>query len=171
MDLWINFLPGQHVHKLCHRESPSQISPILQRELSQVNASVFTLLAMTVERYRAIMTPLAPRNSHTTLWIGIGLVWSCSAILALPSAFASNIFVQVSIHKRVRHVIIIIITIITIVIIIRGGATPLIVTTAFSSGQTEFREGLRGTMGNTQKHLFTISLQYLFCFPVTIGCC
>ena len=62
----------------------------------QVNASVFTLLAMTLERYRAIMTPLAPRNSHTTLWIGIGLIWSCSAILALPSAFASTIFVQVA---------------------------------------------------------------------------
>ena len=82
-----------------------------------MNASVFTLLAMTVERYRAIMTPLAPRNSHTTLWIGIGLVWSCSAILALPSAFASNIFVQVAFHCQVRHVIIIII-IITIIIIV-----------------------------------------------------
>ena len=89
-----------------------------KKENSQVNASVFTLLAMTVERYRAIMTPLAPRNSHTTLWIGIGLVWSCSAILALPSAFASNIFVQVAFHCQGRHFIIIIIIIITIIIIV-----------------------------------------------------
>ena len=53
----------------------------------------------------------------------------------------------------------------------RRGAIPLIVTTVYSSGQMEFREGPRGTMGNTQKHLFTISLQYLLYFPATIGCC
>ena len=96
LDLWCNFLQGQYVHKLCHSES--RISKTICKNMFsiQVNASVFTLLAMTLERYRAIITPLAPRNSHTTLWIGIGLIWSCSAILALPSAFASTIFVQVT---------------------------------------------------------------------------
>merc|ERR1719507_2633113 len=32
-----------------------------------VSISVFTLLAMTLERHKAIMTPLAPRKSHKTL--------------------------------------------------------------------------------------------------------
>ena len=35
----------------------------------QVSISVFTLLAMTLERHKAIMTPLAPRKSHKTLWV------------------------------------------------------------------------------------------------------
>ena len=30
---------------------------------------MFTLLAMTLERHKAIMTPLAPRKSHKTLWV------------------------------------------------------------------------------------------------------
>ena len=37
--------------------------------LSKVSISVFTLLAMTLERHKAIMTPLAPRKSHKTLWV------------------------------------------------------------------------------------------------------
>ena len=42
---------------------PSDIIP------SKVSISVFTLLAMTLERHKAIMTPLAPRKSHKTLWV------------------------------------------------------------------------------------------------------
>ena len=34
-----------------------------------MSISVFTLLAMTLERHKAIMTPLAPRKSHKTLWV------------------------------------------------------------------------------------------------------
>ena len=65
LDIWLNLLQNQHVHQLCYCEStqrnPSQL--FTTDTNSQVNASVFTLLAMTLERYRAIMTPLAPRFS------------------------------------------------------------------------------------------------------------
>ena len=82
-----------------------------------VSVSVFTLLALTVERHKAgqttdrraahcnggaefglqwssrqaIMTPLAPRKSHKTLWVGIGLVWAGGCLVALPPAVFATI--------------------------------------------------------------------------------
>ena len=68
LDLRLNLLQNQHVHQLCYCESTQRNpSQLFTTDInSQVNASVFTLLAMTLERYRVIMTPLAPRFSHTS---------------------------------------------------------------------------------------------------------
>ena len=57
-------LPGRHnCFLFTPAAMPSDIIP------SKVSISVFTLLAMTLERHKAIMTPLAPRKSHKTLWV------------------------------------------------------------------------------------------------------
>jgi len=57
-----------------------------------VSVSVFTLLALTLERYKAVMTPLAPRKSHKTLAVGISLIWSLGTIAALPAALFSRLY-------------------------------------------------------------------------------
>ena len=57
---------------------------------------MFTLLAMTLERHRAIMTPLALRISKSTLWVAIAAIWVSSSLLALPSAVFSTL------HTRQR---------------------------------------------------------------------
>ena len=89
LDLRLNLLQNQHVHQLCYCEStqrnPSQL--FTTGINSQVNASVFTLLAMTLERYRAIMTPLAPRQSHGTLWTAIALIWFVVVSFPFPARF------------------------------------------------------------------------------------
>ena len=61
----------------------------------QVNVSVLSLLALTLERHCALLTPLAPRSRpHSKFCAALALIWSVSAGLAL-SAGASN-----SVHQR-----------------------------------------------------------------------
>ena len=59
-----------------------------------VSVSVFTLLALTVERHKAIMTPLAPRKSHKTLWVGIALIWTVGTVVALPAALFATLYTR-----------------------------------------------------------------------------
>ena len=59
-----------------------------------VSVSVFTLLALTVERHKAIMTPLAPRKSHKTLWVGIVLIWTVGTVVALPAALFATLYTR-----------------------------------------------------------------------------
>ena len=44
--------------------------------------SIFITLA---QRYKAIMTPLAPRQSHGTLWTAIALIWF--VVVSFPAGF------------------------------------------------------------------------------------
>ena len=46
--------------------------------------SVATLLAMSLERYRAIMHPLRPRIKGNVALVVIGIVWICSVLLVSP---------------------------------------------------------------------------------------
>ncbi|XP_023232740.1 tachykinin-like peptides receptor 99D [Centruroides sculpturatus] len=56
-----------------------------------VAASVFTLMAISIDRYVAIMHPLKPRMSKlTTINITIG-IWICSSLLSLPNLLYSTI--------------------------------------------------------------------------------
>ena len=59
-----------------------------------VSVSVFILLALTVERHKAIMTPLAPRKSHKTLWVGIALIWTVGTVVALPAALFATLYTR-----------------------------------------------------------------------------
>ena len=70
-----------------------------------VSSSVFTLLAISVDRhrqvkqdviypdvwyYRAIMHPLARHRSRSTVLFTIGLIWAASAAIAAPAAVFSK---------------------------------------------------------------------------------
>ncbi|XP_023347620.1 tachykinin-like peptides receptor 86C [Eurytemora carolleeae] len=56
-----------------------------------VNANIFTLVGLTVNRNRAILTPLAPRASSLSLVIGISFIWLLSGVAAVPSAVFSKL--------------------------------------------------------------------------------
>ncbi|XP_072156604.1 tachykinin-like peptides receptor 86C isoform X2 [Bemisia tabaci] len=55
-----------------------------------VTASVFTLVAITVDRYTAIMRPLHHRMSRVRSWVIIALIWVLSCSLACPGVLFSN---------------------------------------------------------------------------------
>jgi hypothetical protein len=55
-----------------------------------ISLSVFTLLGITMERYKGIMTPLAPRNSHMTLLKSLAIIWAASSFISLPPAIFSR---------------------------------------------------------------------------------
>ncbi|TRY68653.1 hypothetical protein TCAL_02477 [Tigriopus californicus] len=52
-----------------------------------VNVSIFTLVMISLDRYQAIMNPLAERSTKTTCKLIILGLWVFSAILALPMIF------------------------------------------------------------------------------------
>lgn len=52
-----------------------------------VNVSIFTLVMISLDRYQAIMNPLAERSTKTTCKLIILGLWIFSAILALPMIF------------------------------------------------------------------------------------
>ena len=60
-----------------------------------VNVSVFTLTAIAIERYRAIMYPLTHRSSKSRAFYQIVIIWFLSCALATPKAIAMEvIYVQ-----------------------------------------------------------------------------
>ncbi|XP_071545461.1 substance-K receptor-like [Panulirus ornatus] len=56
-----------------------------------VNVSIFTLTAIAVDRYRAIVFPLNPRRSKFWNKILIAFIWLASTILAIPNAIALRV--------------------------------------------------------------------------------
>ncbi|XP_057370382.1 tachykinin-like peptides receptor 86C [Daphnia carinata] len=55
-----------------------------------VAASVFTLVAISFDRYIAIVYPLRPRMSKSTARIAISLIWCASCVLAIPCLLYSQ---------------------------------------------------------------------------------
>jgi len=53
-----------------------------------VNASIFTLTAIAVDRYKAIMFPLKSHASKSRTKVVIVIIWIISAVLAVPMAIA-----------------------------------------------------------------------------------
>ena len=53
-----------------------------------VNASIFTLTAIAVDRYKAIMFPLKSHASKSRTKVIILIIWIVSALLAVPMAIA-----------------------------------------------------------------------------------
>ena len=51
-----------------------------------VSSSVFTLLAISVDRRKAIVRPLAPKTGRARVILTIVLIWVGSAALASPAA-------------------------------------------------------------------------------------
>ncbi|XP_068200430.1 tachykinin-like peptides receptor 86C isoform X3 [Palaemon carinicauda] len=63
-----------------------------------ISASVLTLMAISFDRYIAIVRPLEPRMSKTTARVFILIIWSSSMLLALPCILYSD---TVSIHYNI----------------------------------------------------------------------
>uniref|UniRef100_A0A3Q1IRS5 Gastrin-releasing peptide receptor n=2 Tax=Anabas testudineus TaxID=64144 RepID=A0A3Q1IRS5_ANATE len=70
-----------------------KIIPFIQ--LTSVGVSVFTLTALSADRYRAIVKPLDIQTSSTTVSIVMraALIWIFSLVLAVPEAIFSDLHV------------------------------------------------------------------------------
>ncbi|XP_017259739.2 gastrin-releasing peptide receptor [Kryptolebias marmoratus] len=66
-----------------------KIIPFIQ--LTSVGVSVFTLTALSADRYRAIVKPLETSASTTTIVLRAALIWVASLILAVPEAVYSDL--------------------------------------------------------------------------------
>ncbi|XP_031841472.1 tachykinin-like peptides receptor 99D isoform X3 [Nomia melanderi] len=62
-----------------------------------VNASVFTLTAIAIDRHRAILKPLSAKPSKLTAKIVIMGIWLFAAILAIPAGMAYTVTI---VHKN-----------------------------------------------------------------------
>ena len=60
--------------------------------LCSVPASVLTMLAITLDRRRAIMSPLHPRTTRLMALIILAVIWALSALMAVPPAINSDTF-------------------------------------------------------------------------------
>jgi len=59
-------------------------------------ASVLTMMAITLERRRAVISPLSPRTSKKVLIVSLLIIWILCALIALPPAYFST---TSNIHK------------------------------------------------------------------------
>ncbi|XP_040304957.1 neuromedin-B receptor [Herpailurus yagouaroundi] len=68
-----------------------KLIPVIQ--LTSVGVSVFTLTALSADRYRAIVNPMDIQTSRALLWTCVKVVgiWVVSVLLALPEAVFSEV--------------------------------------------------------------------------------
>nr|XP_057945760.1 gastrin-releasing peptide receptor [Doryrhamphus excisus] len=64
-------------------------------QLTSVGVSVFTLTALSADRYRAIVRPLdiQTRNTTTSIVLKAALIWLLSLVLAIPEAIFSDLHI------------------------------------------------------------------------------
>lgn len=55
-----------------------------------VASCVFTMMAISIDRWIAVMRPLEPRMSKKVAWRAIFAIWICSAVLASPALIFSH---------------------------------------------------------------------------------
>ena len=60
-----------------------------------ISLSVFTMLGLTIERFKVIVTPFAPKTTCITMTKCIGMIWLGSGAVSLPPAYMSG-HIQVS---------------------------------------------------------------------------
>ncbi|XP_037542445.1 gastrin-releasing peptide receptor [Nematolebias whitei] len=77
-----------------------KLIPFIQ--LSSVGVSVFTLTALSADRYRAIVKPLDSHRSNPTLSISlrVGSIWLLSLTLAIPEAVFSDLHTFTTSHTN-----------------------------------------------------------------------
>ena len=59
-----------------------------------VSVSIFTLVAISMERYMAIIHPLRPRLGSIGTLVVIGFIWICSGVLGLPTALFTAVYIE-----------------------------------------------------------------------------
>ncbi|XP_067097928.1 neuromedin-B receptor [Osmerus mordax] len=74
-----------------------KLIPVIQ--LTSVGVSVFTLTALSADRYKAIVNPMDIQTSSAVFWtcLKAGSIWGVSILLAVPEAVFSQV---VSMHGR-----------------------------------------------------------------------
>uniref|UniRef100_A0A3Q2XSA4 Neuromedin B receptor n=1 Tax=Hippocampus comes TaxID=109280 RepID=A0A3Q2XSA4_HIPCM len=72
-------------------EAACKLLPAVQ--LTSVGVSVFTLTALSADRYKAIVKPMDMRTSSALLWTcaKAGAIWLLSVLLAIPEAVFSQV--------------------------------------------------------------------------------
>lgn len=69
-------------------------------QIVSLNVSIFTLVALSYDRHRAITSPLKPRLSRTTAYMINGCIWLISLSLSIPTFLAYQIeWVQMESEK------------------------------------------------------------------------
>ena len=64
--------------------------------------SAFTLLAISVDRYQAVIFPLRPRPTIRTALVVIAVTWSAAMIASLPVAMFARVTRRVG-HDGTEH--------------------------------------------------------------------
>ena len=64
---------------------------------------IIRVIMIITIRYKAIMTPLAPRQSHRALWTAIALIWVGEKLLSHNQIFPTYLIV----HMPVRDILLI----------------------------------------------------------------
>ncbi|XP_063355315.1 gastrin-releasing peptide receptor-like [Pelmatolapia mariae] len=77
-----------------------KLIPFIQ--LTSVGVSVFTLTALSADRYKAIVKPMDINKSSAALSIGLraGMIWLLSVTLAVPEAVFSDLHTFTTIHTN-----------------------------------------------------------------------
>uniref|UniRef100_A0A8C6KUV0 Gastrin-releasing peptide receptor n=1 Tax=Nothobranchius furzeri TaxID=105023 RepID=A0A8C6KUV0_NOTFU len=77
-----------------------KLIPFIQ--LTSVGVSVFTLTALSADRYKAIVKPLDIHRPNATLSIGlrVGAIWLLSVMLAIPEAMFSDLHAFTTSHTN-----------------------------------------------------------------------
>ena len=65
------------------------ICPFIQ--IVSVNVSVFTLTAIAIDRYKAVLNPLQLRSTKNSSKVVILVIWGLSIILALPISYGLRV--------------------------------------------------------------------------------
>ena len=65
------------------------ICPFIQ--IVSVNVSVFTLTAIAIDRYKAVLHPLQLRSTKNYTKISIIIIWGLSILLALPISYGLRV--------------------------------------------------------------------------------
>ena len=60
-------------------------------QIVSLNVSIFTLVALSYDRHRAITSPLKPRLSRTVAYMINGFIWFTSLLLSIPTFLAYKI--------------------------------------------------------------------------------
>ena len=77
----------------CFFQPPSNVEVLRTTSLQNVsvNTSIFTLIAIALDRYRAIMRPFGKRPTKAGTMASIASIWVASVVLSVPQLIAFRV--------------------------------------------------------------------------------